>query len=1110
MSRQLGKTSVYTATQVAEAFLEMGKLGFTTNEILLAGNSVLGLAQSTGASMEASALSVSKTLRQFGLDASETTRVVDGMTYAFSRSALDMAKYDETMKYAGPIAKAAGLSFEQVTSYMAAMADQGVDATRAGTALRTMFIELSNEGSKANKMLRKTGFVTKDKSVAEKIKELAKYKIELATLQTVFTKYASTGAQTLLDSLTKSNELLEDMKTKAAGFAQETARMRLDRLEGDIKILKSVWQEAGLAIFDAIGPGPRKMIQELSASVTELSDFVKENATTIRLVADALASYLTTVADGIKKILKVTVGNMVEGVTEGLAQIQVRENEVGHGLHLSDTGSYKRWKSDMTVLRERWNAIQLNLEAEKKAYYWAKQQPPSEQNEKMMKAYNDSLGKLRKLKQEMKEGAEDFTNTQLIFWQTDEKALKDSIQVGMQNLDKLAPGMKKAMEGSMDFTASQREALMKHALELPGVPEELKRVRALQLEYAKFLAWLKVFGRKAKDAKAAAAKDDRKVLAWEAEKKGRRKAALVPQDKYYWMALAKETVVKYEQETWDALQEVETIETQKRINALKRSQGAYLVAFSESQIAIRRKIATDERLVASGNLLITDKSILQTRRDLVKLTEAQANVENMLTLQVDAARIAHEKYLNVQKREFMQAGKMAALRAGAVQLKNDPMDVLKNIEANLALKQAERLVNEKAITKEFERQRDLAYKAKPKMWSGTNPGTPGMSEDIKDIEARMQARNRETAILAHQAEMARAALRQARTPEGSVSAFKTNAKGDLIGVPESAAGVSAAQAANIAALEKARDDAMDRSRDYALSIQAAQTVDENMAANARYVIAKFQSDRISQLKVSQAQQMSELEVQMQAAEIEAANARFAMYQENFDKIVTLQSTLNDIQQVWHDIDVDNINRRFDLEEARTQRLVDARLVSDRTANVMRRRNEMQKEKDLKKAFAAQKKWQVAGIVMNTAQAIMGTWAGYASMGPVGTALAFAQSAALAGLGASQIAQVDAQRMATGGFPRGANAMVQMNERGQESVLNASATARVGRRTINALNSGKSLPTQNNSTTSQTFIYSPSHTFETSSQKVDILTALENDREGFSKFVTDSRRRGYKV
>ena len=114
-ARDLGRTTKFTASEVAKLQKEYGKLGFTTKEILAAEAATLDMAAATYTELPRAAEVVGTTIRQFGLAASESRRVTDVMARSFSDSALDMERFADAMKMAGPAAHVSGLSLERTT-----------------------------------------------------------------------------------------------------------------------------------------------------------------------------------------------------------------------------------------------------------------------------------------------------------------------------------------------------------------------------------------------------------------------------------------------------------------------------------------------------------------------------------------------------------------------------------------------------------------------------------------------------------------------------------------------------------------------------------------------------------------------------------------------------------------------------------------------------------------------------------------------------------------------------------------------------------------------------------------------------------------------------------
>jgi hypothetical protein len=152
------------------------------------------------------------------------------------------------------------------------------------------------------------------------------------------------------------------------------------------------------------------------------------------------------------------------------------------------------------------------------------------------------------------------------------------------------------------------------------------------------------------------------------------------------------------------------------------------------------------------------------------------------------------------------------------------------------------------------------------------------------------------------------------------------------------------------------------------------------------------------------------------------------------------------------------------------------------------------------AFGESKALAIAEATMAGYQSIVSAMAWGAKVGgPIGAGVA---GVAMGALQAAAVAKVAGVGFASGGFPTGANAQIQVNERGQEAVLNASATARLGRGTIDALNSGATLGG------GASVSYSPAIQINGNASREDISSALSQDKRAFGAMITDLFQRGY--
>lgn len=273
-AKELGATTIFTAAQVSELQKEYAKLGFTQEQIQGVTEATLQLAAATNSDLGTSATVVGSTLRAFGLDVSETQRVVDVMAKSFSSSSLDMEKFTVAMRAVAPVAKNAGLSIEETTALIGTLTDAGIDASTAGTGLRNVFLELSKQGLTFEQAMSEINSAT-DKNAKS---------LEL------FGKRGAVIGTVLAESGVSADALTEKLEN-AGGAAEEMADKQLNTLGGAVKLLVSAWEGFILKLNDSSGAG---------ATLTKIIRFLAENLETIINTVINLGKVFVAYKAGIK------------------------------------------------------------------------------------------------------------------------------------------------------------------------------------------------------------------------------------------------------------------------------------------------------------------------------------------------------------------------------------------------------------------------------------------------------------------------------------------------------------------------------------------------------------------------------------------------------------------------------------------------------------------------------------------------------------------------------------------------------------------------------------------------------------------------------------------
>ena len=280
-AKQLGASTRFSASEVAQLQTEFAKLGFTADEITKVTGATLALAQATDSDLARAAEVAGATLRAFGLEATETEKVADVMASSFSSTALDMESFAESMKYVAPVAKSAGIGIEETTAMLGALANSGVKGSQAGTALRRIISELGGTGG----------------DVAGTIKKLASEGLNLADAKDEVGRSAQTALLILSEQMGTVGDLTGKFKD-SAGAAQEMANIMDSTASGGLARMRSAIEAAQISLGQALAPAVEKVmnfISHLAAKFAALDANTKTTIVGIAAVAAAIGPLLVAI-----------------------------------------------------------------------------------------------------------------------------------------------------------------------------------------------------------------------------------------------------------------------------------------------------------------------------------------------------------------------------------------------------------------------------------------------------------------------------------------------------------------------------------------------------------------------------------------------------------------------------------------------------------------------------------------------------------------------------------------------------------------------------------------------------------------------------------------------
>ncbi|MDF2010191.1 phage tail tape measure protein [Priestia megaterium] len=299
----LGSTTKYSASQVADGMSYLGQAGFKTNEILASMDGMLSLASAGGLELGAAADIASNILTGFGMSADQAGHMADVLAYASANSNTNVQQLGDAMKYLAPTAKSLGWNLEDTTSAVMALSDAGIQGEMAGASFGTSLMRLAKPTKEMQKVMDATGLSFFDaqgqmKPLPQIISEMQgatknmTAEQKASTLSTLFGAEAYKSWAVLLDKggdgLKKNSQALQE----ADGVANKMATTMNDNLKGAWNGFTSALQTVAIQIYNLLLPALNKIVENATKVVTWFSNLdngTKKLIVTIGLVGAGVA-----------------------------------------------------------------------------------------------------------------------------------------------------------------------------------------------------------------------------------------------------------------------------------------------------------------------------------------------------------------------------------------------------------------------------------------------------------------------------------------------------------------------------------------------------------------------------------------------------------------------------------------------------------------------------------------------------------------------------------------------------------------------------------------------------------------------------------------------------
>lgn len=302
----VAQASKFSAAEVGKTAVLLAQAGFTVSEISSSMRGVIMLAQATGTELGKAVDVVTSVISVFNKSAATTEQIANQLTEALNRSKLDIQKVALGIQYAGNISADAGVTFEELTSALGAMANAGIrSGSTLGTGFRQMLLDLERPSTKLKDRLDGLGISLNQidfraNGLAGVLKNLRSAGFTTADAMATFEVRSAAAFSALSGNLEDFDALQESLLDTNAAFTANYVQM-----EGLVVQLDHLKSNLGIVAAEGLKP-VTALARDVAKAFAHMMENSEEGSTALRVLGTVLASLTAAVA--VAWLAKMTAG----------------------------------------------------------------------------------------------------------------------------------------------------------------------------------------------------------------------------------------------------------------------------------------------------------------------------------------------------------------------------------------------------------------------------------------------------------------------------------------------------------------------------------------------------------------------------------------------------------------------------------------------------------------------------------------------------------------------------------------------------------------------------------------------------------------------------------
>ena len=365
-AKDLGATTSKSATDAANAQVELARAGLSTKQVMEAIPDVLNLAIAGELEMAEAAGLVTSQLAAFKFETSETERVVDVLAKTAVSAKTTVAELGPAFRQVAPLAADLGISIEQTAAIIGTLRSGGLIPEQTGTAFKNIIAILQEDPTdnvregfrRLNLDFEEVSAMVSSGDIEGAFKRIGDAGLDTKTALQIFGREAAVGASILAGSVTGVEDFIAELEA-AGGTADEMREILESGFPGSVNQFKSALEGLQLSLADS---GLRALMTNALIVLRELINAISNAPGPIKTLIVAVIAAgpgLLALSFGLKALaiafrpLTTAIRTSVRLVTHwraSLRLLRMRVSRVTRSLRSFATAIWSRVSPALTAL----------------------------------------------------------------------------------------------------------------------------------------------------------------------------------------------------------------------------------------------------------------------------------------------------------------------------------------------------------------------------------------------------------------------------------------------------------------------------------------------------------------------------------------------------------------------------------------------------------------------------------------------------------------------------------------------------------------------------------------------------------------------------------------